>query len=77
MSQTFINLSKRVINKLYITEITKSSDKYIIHLNVRNFDSFMVSLNSIIRSDYDTIEVCKIKNKIDYEKVTKFINSVD
>ena len=63
----FINLTTTVINKLHIAEITKSPQKYRIYMSNNNLNGGYIS------SLYNVIEICEIKNSLDYKKITEFI----
>jgi hypothetical protein len=69
----FINLTTTVINKLHISEITKSPQKYRIYMSNNNLSGGMLFLSGYISSVYNIIEICEIKNSLDYKKITDFI----
>jgi len=71
----FINLTTTVINKLHIVEITKSPQKYRIYLSNNNLSGGMLFWSGYISSVYNIIEICEIKDSIDYKKITDVIVS--
>jgi hypothetical protein len=69
----FINLTTTVINKLHIAEITKSPQKYRIYMSNNNLSGGLLFSSGYISSLYNVIEICEIKNSLDYRKITEFI----
>lgn len=69
----FINLTTTVINKLHIAEITKSPKKYRIYMSNNNLSGGMLFWSGYISSVYNIIEICEIKNPLDYKKMREFI----
>jgi hypothetical protein len=69
----FINLTTTVINKLHITEIIRSPQKYRIYMSNNNLSGGMLFSSGYISSLYNIVEVCEIKNPLDYKKITDFI----
>lgn len=71
----FINLTGCVINKLHIIDIIKTSNKYCIHLANNSFSGQFLFSCGEITSYKTTLEVCKTKDKADYDTITEFINN--
>jgi hypothetical protein len=71
----FVNLSSRVINKFHIIEIIKKSTRYDIYMNNADIDFFCLVGSGGATSRPHVIEVCKYKNKKDYNIITDLINS--
>ena len=69
----FINLTTTVINKLHIVEITRSPQKYRIYVSNNNLSGALIFSSGYISSEYNIIEICEIKNSLDYKKITNFI----
>lgn len=69
----FINLTTTVINKLHITEIIRSPQKYRIYMSNNNLSGGMLFFGGYISSVYNITEICEIKNPLDYKKITDFI----
>ena len=73
----FINLTSRVINKLYISEITKSPGKYYIHMNKNSFAGVIIFGFGHISGHYTIHEICEKEHKQDYDIITEFIKKID
>lgn len=71
----FINLTSRVINKLYIIEIIKKPNRYSIHMSDHNVESFFIIGSGGSSTISNIIEVCEIKAKQDYDIITELIKS--
>ena len=71
----FINLTGCVINKLHIIHIVKKPNKYCIHLASNSFSGQFLFVYGEITSYKTTLEVCKTKDKADYDTITEFINN--
>ena len=70
----FINLTSCVINKLHIIEIVKKPSHYSIRLTNNSIQgAFLLSFGQITTYT-NTLELCEIKHKADYDTITKFIN---
>jgi hypothetical protein len=69
----FINLTSRVINKLYIVEIIKKPSKYYIHMSNNRIDGSILFGCGGIDSKHNIIEICETKNKPDYDIITNLI----
>lgn len=66
----FIHLSSRVINKLHIVEIIKNPSKYLIHMSS---DGCLIVGGGAVHSKSNIIEICKTKNRQDYDNITHWI----
>lgn len=75
--KNFINLSSRVINKLYISEIIKTPNKYYIYINNHSFSGFTLFGVGLISSNQNILEICEKKDKNDYDIITEFIKKID
>jgi len=73
----FINLSSYVINKLHITQITKTPGKYYIHMNKNSFGGMLIFGLGSVSSSHTTHEICEKKNKQDYDIISEFIKKID
>jgi hypothetical protein len=71
----FINLTGCVINKLHIIDIIKTPNKYCIHLANNSFSGQFLFVYGEITSYKTTLELCKTKDKADYDTITEFINN--
>jgi hypothetical protein len=71
----FINLTGCVINKLHIIHIVKKPNKYCIHLASNSFSGQFLLSFGYITSYKTTLELCKTKDKADYDTITEFINN--
>ena len=71
----FINLTTRVINKLYIVEIIKTPNKYYIHMKNNRVDGFFFLSSGSISTEDNIITICEKNNKPDYDIITKLIKS--
>ena len=70
----FINLTGCVINKLHIIDIIKTPNKYCIHLANNSLSGQFLFSCGYITPYKTTLEVCKTKDKADYDTITEFIN---
>ena len=70
----FINLSSRVINKLHIIQIIKQPNKYNIHMSDNSIDGFLFCTYGNLHTNHNIIEICKEKDKKDYETITDLLN---
>jgi hypothetical protein len=65
----FIKLTSMVINKSHITKITEYPSKYYITMTTSNkVHGFMLFSTGSLSSSDDMIEICKTKNKKDYNR---------
>ena len=71
----FINLTGCVINKLHIIHIVKKPNKYCIHLASNSFSGQFLLSFGYITTYNTTLELCKTKDKADYDTITEFINN--
>lgn len=71
----FINLTTRVINKLHIIEIIKHPNKYDIHMSNNSINGFLLFSSGGIDTKNNIIEICKTKNKQDYETITELLKA--
>ena len=75
MSQ-FIKLTNIVINTTKIIKINTYQNKYHICMNNNILDGYLfISFGSIYTTD-NIIEICKNKDPLDYQIITKWINSI-
>jgi hypothetical protein len=72
----FINLSSRVINKLHIIEIIKQPNLYEIHMNNKRTDGVLFFASGAFESENNIIEICKNKDKHDYDVITDLIKDL-
>lgn len=72
----FINLSSRVINKLHIIDIVKQPNLYEIYMTNNSIGGFVFFSSGFIGTKHNVVEICKNKNKQDYDTITEFITSV-
>ena len=70
----FIHLSSRVINKLHIVEIIKNPSKYLIHMS-NSCDGYLIVGGGAVHSRSNIIEICKTKNRQDYDNITQWIKN--
>ena len=63
------------INKLHIIDIIKTPNKYCIHLANNSFSGQFIFSCGEITSYKTTLELCKTKDKADYDTITEFINN--
>lgn len=70
----FIHLSSRVINKLHIVEIIKNPSKYLIHMS-NSCDGYLIVGGGAVHSRSNIIEICKTKNRQDYDNITNWIKN--
>jgi hypothetical protein len=71
----FIHLTTRVINKLHIIQIIKTPSKYNIHMTNHSFGGHIILGSGFISSNTIVIEICKHKNKPDFDTITHFIQN--
>jgi hypothetical protein len=70
----FIHLTSRVINKIHIVEIIKNPSKYLIHMS-NSIDGCLVVGGGAVHSKSNIIEICKTKNRQDYDNITHWIKN--
>lgn len=75
----FIKITNLILNVKYIQSISVKPDKYHIHMVSSMFDGKSISVAGFgigsISSHNAEIEVCKIKNSIDYKIISDWIDS--
>lgn len=71
----FINLTSRVINKLHIIEIIKQPNKYEICMSNKNVNGFLFFASGTFETNHNIIEICKEKDKQDYDTITNILNN--
>lgn len=69
----FLKLSNMIINKNMIHSIDINKDKFLIHLMTNKTQGLFIYWGGFLDSSNTKIEVCKINNSIDYEKVSEWI----
>ena len=69
----FINLTSRVINKLHIIEIIKQPNIYEIYMSNNNINGFLLFASGALGTNHNIIEICKTKDKQDYDTITDLI----
>lgn len=71
----FLKLSNLIINKNFIHSIDINKDTIIIHLMTNKTQGLFIYWVGFLDSSNTKIELCKIKNLSDYEKVSEWIAS--
>lgn len=71
----FLKLSNMVINKNVIKSIEINKDKYFIQLMTDQTNGLFIFGVGYCHSSNTEVEVCKIKNLSDYEKITNWIDN--
>jgi len=75
----FIKFTNLILNVKYIQSITITPDKYHIHMVSSMFDGKSISVAGFgignISSHNAEIEICIVKNSIDYKIVSDWIDS--
>lgn len=77
--QGFIRLTNLLINTRHIKIIELSNTKYIIHMNSNLNDIYGLSLFSSGfisgSSSHKNIEICSVKNSVDFLKLKEFLEN--
>ena len=73
----FIRLSCLLINASQIDRIVIQNNKYLLHLKNAQVCGYMAfSFGAITSSSKEIVEVCKTKDAIDYEIISKWIQDM-
>ena len=73
----FINLTKCVINKLHIVEITKDIGKYKIFMSNNTIDGTFIFSSGGLSTNFNIIEICENENAKDYKTITNLIEKIE
>jgi hypothetical protein len=76
-STSFIKLTSVIINKAHIVEIVKKPTQYHIYMSNNVTDGCWILAFGIIKTHYNVIEICSVKQPIDFKKITEWIDTVE
>ena len=76
-STSFIKLTSMIINKAHIVEIVKKPTQYHVYMSNNVTDGFCIFGFGIMKTNYNMIEICSVKQPIDFKKITEWIDEIE
>ncbi len=73
----FIKLTSMIINKAHIVEIVKKPTQYHIYMGNNVADGCWIFGFGIMKTHYNMIEICSVKQPIDFKKITEWIDTIE
>lgn len=70
---SFIKLTSMLINKAHIVEIVKKPTQYHIYMSNNTTDGCSIFGFGIMKTNYNVIEICSLKNPVDFKKISDWI----
>jgi hypothetical protein len=74
---SFLRLTKHVVNTRYISFIDIEPNKYKINMQTNTGSGYWIFGGGSYRTHEAQIEVCKERDKVDYEIVTNWLKRVE